>query len=140
VVEFNMASLYCGLKGLPRIAKHMKDYGSEGRVTSARITLLENTAARFFVAHPDQGAEGEFAEIIRDATELTQFRHRIAHGITWKRNHYGSWFLMPPWYTEKLNFAGQEYLYSANQIDAIADHFSDLAARVKAFRKRLALP
>jgi hypothetical protein len=127
--EINLAGLYLIFKGKPRNIPNLIAYGEKSAVFSGRLLKLQDAAEQYFVRKPDQAKEGEFRQLVERATLLSKYRHQIAHGIVMKTNPRGWWWLVPPWYTEKLNYSGNVWFYCAGQIDGIATHFTALQAQ-----------
>jgi hypothetical protein len=130
--EMQLAVLWCIFSDRPGFTPNLASYGNEGTVFSARIQKLERAAETYFIREPDQAFEGRFRAVVTLANDLGIYRHRVAHGVVSRRNISGWWWLMPPWYTEKLHYEGEPYFYCSAQVDAIAEHFATLRNRAKA--------
>ena len=138
--EINLAGLYLIFKGKPQSIPGLVAYSEKSGVFSARLKNLERAAEAYFVKRPDQEVEGQFRRLVERATQLSKYRHQIAHGIVMHPNPHGWWWLMPPWYTDKLNYTGEIWFYCSGQIDGIASHFTALQAQANNLRTRLTLP
>ena len=75
-------------------------------------------------------------DLVQRATELSHYRHQIAHGMVLPQP-YGLFWLMAPWYTDKLNDDEGSYFYCSGQILGIGQHFSALQAQANNLRNRL---
>lgn len=142
MVEIYLSILYSIFTKRPRLIGALSEYGRDGRVFVDRLKLLEDAAARYFQATPNQEHEGKFCEIIREVRRLSPYRHQIAHGVVRPFMTFGEdktpegWYapvtkfaLVPPWYAvlRLTNVDGRYYIYASKEILAFAASFEACA-------------
>jgi len=135
-------------KGLPPFESHA-EYGKP-LIFSARADGLERMAARYFVRHPNQQREAEFARLICDVGRFSARRNDIAHGIVrpvvvgppisvpdndpseapWLRMNY-EYCLLPPTYSDRRFHAKRtpQYALPAEEIIRFQTEFVKLHGR-----------
>lgn len=65
---------------LGRSLDHVEPYGA-GPTFAARLTVLQRTAAAYFVKHPNQAIEGQFCVLCATVKKMAERRNDIDHGV-----------------------------------------------------------
>ncbi|MBC7770301.1 MAG: hypothetical protein H7124_16085 [Phycisphaerales bacterium] len=108
---------------------------------AARLQLVSQAAEYFPAATP--GSRKEIMDALKLVEKFGARRNDIAHGVCSKVKDHSGWYLIPTWYdtrksprgfemySKKFNFGVGLYAYNVEQIDAYADHFHAIRARIE---------
>ncbi len=145
-LEINLAGLNSVFVGKPGDLDAIKEFGQNNATFSWRLTALRNSAATYFTHHCCQDCEGDFDAICKRASDLSNSRNNIAHGVVqemvWltdpiKLEKYASPIIRhvvaTPWYMSgKLNVVSGSGLGSY-EINLLGSRFIALANDVHQF-------
>jgi hypothetical protein len=134
-LELYLARLYAKFLGIPPIkAIAIPEYRDVANFHS-RATAIQKAATKYFVSHPNQDREGEFAQVLEDIRQLAARRNDIAHGVVklWWNNKEtfsqavdrNEHMLVPSTYSDKKfgNDREPSYLFRSIEIIQFVDHF-----------------
>ena len=79
-LEEQLARLALFLQGIPIGPQTLAAHGKANGIFKERLAATRKAGEHFFIGHPDQQKEGEFADLMTSIDELSIKRHRIAHG------------------------------------------------------------
>lgn len=135
-LEAHLSFTYSIFEGRPIDHKFIEDYGRENSIFKNRMERLEKSAERYFQSKPDQVQEGRFACLLKQAKELSSYRHNIAHGMVVGLDLPSRqvFVLVPPAHgffhlTKKTG----DYSYRPTDIASYTRRFNDLSRLVQAF-------
>lgn len=146
-VEFALARVYSCLCGDPD-GPSVQQYGVV-QVFSARLQSSAEAACRYFIAHPDQMAEGDLFELRRHALAASARRNDVAHGIVFQvdalthfrnqipvnllnRPHFA---LIPPLYLLRKHLDGlPTFAYRSRDMAILCNRLIDLTGAIEGYR------
>ncbi len=132
--------------------KRIVQYGAPTNF-NARLAQLSACANRYFVGHPGQKVEGEFATLLQSAKNLADRRNDIVHAVVrpiqWvalRNRRKGNpkqppfeWCLVPPHFRES-EFTKKhlpKYILTSKEIDQFSEYFQALQIAILDFSKAL---
>jgi hypothetical protein len=148
VVEVTLSGLYAVLAGLPRYSPAARQKYSVSLNFKDRLAELERVAFAFFIRHPDQETEGEFAWLCRLARNLSVRRNELTHSwvrpVEFSRIHQKTdtggdkwttqyrFFLVPPTYTSRKFDPNNQpkFIYTSIEIQNYCDEFVKLGFEI----------
>lgn len=135
-LEAHLSFMFSIFEGNPLDRDILRNYGREAKIFNDRIASLRKSACKYFRSAPNQHEEARVEAMIAEAVRLSNFRHRIAHGIVsgQELTTHDEYRLVPPDHgLFHLTKRDGYYAYSSDDIKARAREFTDLAAQVQAF-------
>jgi hypothetical protein len=143
-VENHLANLFAVLVGAEisrdRPAPAIRAYGT---VVSfrARAAMVDAAAKAYLLQQSDSGWSKTWTDLLEELTGFADRRNDIAHGSAellydLKEEKSLGFFLLPGLYASKKypSDGPPAYRFSAEQVQQLAEHFSDLANKVGRFR------
>jgi len=145
-LEFELSRLHSMFLGAFDETEAMRAYG-KGDTFLRRKTILKESAEAQFRTNPNQKREGEFDNLLTEASGYADRRNEIAHGMVFrideitlfrkhlkpqllKREHYA---LIAPLYASKAHLPSglPAYAYTSNTMDRLAQRIMKLQTRAR---------
>lgn len=148
-IEFELSRLYTWFGDSLDDQLLMNEYG-KGTIFRMRAAALATKAEEFFVSNPNQNREGEFHNLLANATGFANRRNDIAHGIVFqidkitffrdrlkpnllKRDHFA---VIPPLYA--FRYANAEgfpkFAYTSKEMRTLERRLQKLHKAIEKFR------
>lgn len=150
-LELALAELYSILVEQPRIINAYAAYGNDNPIFAYRVQAICKACERYFISRAHHGRESQVADLLKEASDLSIDRHRVAHGIVQMMPAYDprhkdedgivrgqpSFWLSAPWYAQD-RLKPEALGIPSSRILEYADRFAALASRVRDLNSALA--
>lgn len=151
-IEIELSHLYAIFVGKYFKPEAYDEYYDRSKTLNQRLRTLEEVAQNYFIKHPDQVNEYDFAALVEKVKGFSERRHEIAHGIVRPYHHYAfmtEWSdpydkdttrtcLVPPHYQRDWidDLQLPVYVYTSVQINSLTEKLIELLKELNLFKHR----